>query len=372
MRLPLFPMIRRLFVAVLVPGLLLTACTGPSPTARPRERPAESPSPTPTPPPPPPIAPLTGLKVASASIVRRPALAVKIDNHTDARPQVGLERADVVYEEPVEGGITRFIAIYQSQDASKVGPVRSARLTDIDVLAEYGRPLLAFSGAASYVLRGVRRANLVSLPHGAHGSIYRRDSSRWRSPHNLFTSTGGLYRAGRRRRPTAAPRLLTFGGLPPAPPAPAPAATASPTASPSPVVAAWPAGKRVIVPFGGPYNADWRYVSRQGRYLRWSGSARHRGANGDQIQAANVIVMRVTVSSRNRQASRHGTPQLRLVGQGDAVLLRGGVRIVGRWSHASSTAPTVFTDKLGRPFVFAPGNTWIELVPTRITPRYPS
>jgi DUF3048 family protein len=360
---------RRALAGVLVLGLALVACTGSTPSARRHDTPAPSASPTPPPPPPPPIAPLTGLEVASAAIARRPALAVKIDNHTDARPQVGLDRADVVYEEPVEGGITRFIAIFQSRDASKVGPIRSARLTDIDVLAQYGKPLLAFSGAAHYVIRAVGRANLVSMRQGQFPSVYRRDGSR-SAPHNLFASTPGLFRLGSRAHPSPAPALFDFGALLAPPPvvAPSPSPSESPTATPTP---AWPSGRTATIPFAGSaWRAVWRWSSSSGTYLRWHGTAPHRAASGTQISAANVIVMRVATQRNNSQAAAHGTPELRLVGSGAMVLLRNGVRIVGRWTRSSLTAPTRFVDKLGRQLTLAPGTTWIELVPTRIVPKY--
>lgn len=358
----------RLFALVLVLALALGACTDSTPSARDDDTtPSPPTSPSPTAPPPPPRAPLTGL-VTNAAVARRPALAIKIDNHTDARPQVALARADVVYEEPVEGGITRFIAIFQSRSAGKVGPVRSARLTDIDVLAQYGRPILAFSGAAGYVLRAVRDANLVSLPHGGFGGLYRRDSSQWVAPHNLFTSTNGLWRLAARRRPSPVPNLFTFGPLVPPPPRPVPTSSATP--SPSPIPQAYPGGRRVIVPFGGAYTADWRYLASAGKYLRWSGSARHRLVGGGQISANNVVIMMVRTKNTNRTAARKGTPQLKFVGYGPAVLLRNGVRVVGRWSRLTLQSPTVFTDSFGRPMTFAPGNTWFELVPVRIRPRY--
>jgi hypothetical protein len=358
---------RRSLVCVLVLGFALTACPGSTPNTKPTGSPSPTTSPTPTLPPPPPIAPLTGLEVASASILRRPALAVKIDNHTGARPQVGLERADIVYEEPVEGGITRFIAIFQSKDAPKVGPIRSARLTDIDVLAQYGKPLLAFSGAAGYVVQAVRHANLVSLRYGQFPSIYRRDSSRWVAPHNLFSNTRDLWRVGARANPTPAPALFLFGALATPPPSPTP--TSSPSASPTSAVAAWPKGRMATIPFGGAWTAVWRYDSTSHRYLRWHGSVPHRTLAG-QVGATNVVVMRVATQRTNASAAAHGTPELKLVGSGEVVVLRGGVRIAGRWSRTSLEAPTTFTDQLGRPILLAPGITWIELVPTRIVPRY--
>lgn len=366
-------MLRRAPFALLAVAVALAACVGSSSPAGAPGTGSPSPSRTespPPPPPPPPIAPLTGLEVESEAIVRRPALAVKIDNATGARPQVGLERADIVYEEPVEGGITRFIAVFHSQGAPRVGPVRSARLTDLDVLAEYGRPLLSFSGAAGYVLRAVARADLVSLEHGRFGSLYRRDGSR-PAPHNLFSSTQELWRAARNANATPAPSLFAFGDLPDPPPA-ATAASPSPgEASPSPPSPSWPSGARVTIPFAGSsWTAIWRWNADAGRYVRAHGTGPHRAATGRRIGAENVIVMRVRTQRRNQAAAARGTPELRLVGSGQAVLLRDGVRIPGRWSRASLDEQTVFTDMRGRPFVLAPGQTWIELVPTRIRPRY--
>ena len=297
----------------------------------------------------------------------RPALAVKIDNHTAARPQVGLDKADIVYEEPVEGGITRFIAIFHSRDAATVGPVRSARLTDLAVLGEYGRPLLSFSGAASYVLRAVRKADLVSLPHGAYGSLYYR-SGGYAAPHNLFTSTISLYRAARDRHTSPAPVKFEYGSVLSAPPGPQP--SVSPEATPTPVPGRWPRGRQVTVPFGGAWTAVWKYDARIGRYVRFHASRMHRTTNGQPVTAANVLIMRVGTQHKSQAAAEHGTPELALVGSGEAVLLRNGVRIVGRWTRARANAPTRFVDQLGRAFQFNPGVTWVELVPTKIKPRY--
>ncbi len=310
--------------------------------------------------------PLTGLPVASKARARRPALAVKIDNAVAARPHAGLDRADIVYEVPVEGGVTRFIAIFQSRDAATVGPIRSSRLSDIDVLAEYGRPLLAFSGAAGYVLAELPKANVVLLPHGSNGSIYWRQSGRF-APHNLMSSTRALYAAARGGNATPAPRLFGFDArvlrrFPTA-------LRWEPSASPSPL---WPSGEGVRVPFSSEsWTAVWRYHARTGLYRRAHGSVPHRAADGKRITARNVIVMRVGSQVGGRPGGAGAsTPQLQLVGSGAAVLLRDGVRINGRWSRSSAADRTVFTDDRGRPFALAPGNTWIEVVPTTVRPSY--
>ncbi|MGH2784837.1 MAG: DUF3048 domain-containing protein [Actinomycetota bacterium] len=363
---------RRVIGSFLLLVVALAGCTGNEPTAAPTDSPSPSPttaSPTPAPKPAPPLlAPLTGLPVGDARILAKPALAIKIDNHTDARPQVALDRADIVYEEPVEGGITRFIAIYHSRDASTVGPVRSARLTDLQVLAEYGRPLLAFSGAAQYVLRAVRKADLVSMPHGAYGGLYRRNSSNWVAPHNLFTSTSALWHAARNRNHSPPPVKFEYGDL--FAPPPGPAVVASPGATPSPTPGRWPRGRSIYVRYGGAYNASWRYDLRLGKYVRFNGSRMHRMLNGTPITASNVLVIRVGTQRKSQAAAEHGTPELALVGSGQAILFRNGVAIVGRWTRARSNAPTRYTDMLGRPFQFAPGVTWVELAPTKVKAGY--
>jgi hypothetical protein len=361
--------VRRAVVSFLLVALALAGCTSDEPSAQPTPTPSPTvttPSPTPTPAAPA-LAPLTGLPVGDPRILQRPALAIKIDNHTAARPQAALDRADIVYEEPVEGGITRFIAIYHSRDASSVGPVRSARLTDLQVLAEYGRPLLAFSGAARYVLRAVRKADLVSMPHGANGRLYRRVSGR-AAPHNLFTSTAALWRAARSRHTSPPPVKFEYGDL--FAPPPGPAAAASPGATPSPTPGRWSRGRHITVPFGGAWTAVWRFDLRLGKYVRFHASRPHRAANGNQISAANVLVLRVGTQRKSRAAAEHGTPELALIGSGQAILFRDGVAIVGRWTRSRNNAPTRFTDALGRPFQFNPGITWVEIVPTKIRARF--
>ena len=134
--------------------------------------------------------PLTGLPRQQ----RRPALAIKIDNHPDARPQSGLNQADVVFEELVEGGATRFIAVYHSTDASPVGPVRSGRTSDLVILSNLNRALFGSSGGNAGVLAAMRASNLSSVIENDAGGAYYRDDSR-DAPHNLYTDTAALYGA---------------------------------------------------------------------------------------------------------------------------------------------------------------------------------
>jgi len=321
----------------------------------------------PSPPPPPPPAPLTGLPVSSEDVLDRPVLAVKIDNHTAARPHVGLDRADVIYEEQVEGGITRFIALFHSRDASRVGPIRSARVNDISVLRDWGRPLLAYSGAARYVRDQLRTARLVRVPHATD---WWRDRGR-PAPHNLFAGTKILWRAARGTTATAPEALFSFGEVAAPPPgkaataSPGPDATGSPAVTPEP---AWPRARTLRIPFAGSnWTAAWSYHAKTGLYRRSHGSAPHKLANGSRVTARNILVLHFKTRPPGPRAP-HPQPEIIFEGSGKATLLRDGIRIDGRWSRANGR--TTFTDGQGRPFVFAAGATWVELVPRGVPTRY--
>jgi hypothetical protein len=165
--------------------------------------------------------PLTGMPAIDAAKLRRPAVAVKIDNNVQARPQAGLEAADVIYEEFTEG-ITRFVVVFQSADAGVVGPVRSVRPGDPSIVRPFGGPLV-FSGGSAPVLAVVRAAGIRQVTENDRDTLRRRSGKR--APHNLYTDTASMYRkagAG-----TAPPAFSTFL----APGAPPAAAGATPAAA---------------------------------------------------------------------------------------------------------------------------------------------
>ncbi|MGH9185804.1 MAG: DUF3048 domain-containing protein, partial [Acidimicrobiales bacterium] len=165
------------------------------------------PAPTTTPAPPP-VSPLTGLPTDPASL-GRPALAVKIDNIGRAHPQVGINQADVVYEELVEGSITRLMAIFQSTDSAPIGPVRSARPTDVPLFTPLNRPLFAWSGASAWVADLVHNANIVDVGHSPAVDQYYRDRGR-RGPHDLFIQGYLAMLAAHQADAGAPPALFAF------------------------------------------------------------------------------------------------------------------------------------------------------------------
>src|SRR3954454_8087691 len=189
----------RLIGALVVGATLLAACGGggaKSGAAKAKEVPTVVPTSevtTTTASPAAPTSPLTGTPVANPANQNRVALIVKIDNAPEARPQAGLTEADVVFEEQVEGGISRLMAIYQSADANPVGPVRSARSTDISIASELNRPLFGYSGANALFLKLVRSSPLVDVGVDLQPSEYRREGSR-HAPHNLMSTTAGLFK----------------------------------------------------------------------------------------------------------------------------------------------------------------------------------
>ncbi len=291
-------------------------------------------------------APLTGLPMDIVR-ARRPVLVVKIDNAPKARPQIGLNQADVVFEEGVEGGITRFAALFHSEGSKPVGPVRSARTTDIRLISALRHPLFAYSGANAAFQRYVDQAPLVDVGFDAHADRYHRDSAR-PSPYNLFSETEKLF------------DLAPDGAVPP----PALFSYRSPGAPPSGADARavthakawWQASKYT--------EALWDWDPTAKGWRRTQNGEAHVDGAGKQVTPANVVLQFVTYHDTG-QVDSTGTavPEADVVGEGDAWVLTGGMLIPCRWSKASDTDITHYTDASGAPVKLTPGKTWVELVP---------
>lgn len=303
------------------------------------------------------LCPLTGVEAAGGVDVERPALAVKIDNAPPARPQAGLDAADIVYEELGEGGLTRFLTIFHCKDSGDVGPVRSARNVDPDILQEFGTALFGYSGANSQVLDKIAEANFVGdLKHGSSGGAYARAADR-KAPYNLMTSTEKLRSEDAAKDLEGAPRTgLKFNAD--VLNAPAPAATGA-EASP-----AAPAGNSVTLSYSNSNVVKYAYDGGSKTYLRSNGDTPHKLANGQQVSAANVVIQKVKiVPGTVKDASGSPTQDTTVIGSGEATVIRRGTAVTGKWSRASLNDPTTFTDASGAPIEFAPGTTFIHLVP---------
>jgi hypothetical protein len=293
-------------------------------------------------------APLTGLS-EDAAHRSRPALVVKLDNAPSARPQAGLNQADIVIEEKVEDGVTRFFSIFQSQDADPVAPVRSARSTDIALVTPLNHPLFAYAGANAAFQQLVNGAPLVDVGINKQPGEYRRDPKRPAAPYNLTTSTAALYR----HAPAGAqppPPLFTYRVA---------------SASVSSAGAAKVAG--LHIEFKGVHITtvvDWAWDPALQVFRRNEAGSAHVDATGKQITARNLVVEFVDYVATN-QVDTSGTivPEGKVVGTGEAWVLTGGMLVKGTWSKPSNEAVTAYTDSAGSPIALAPGPTWLELPP---------
>ena len=294
--------------------------------------------------------PLTGLPSGGAAEAGRPALSAKIDNIAAGRPQAGLNTADLVVEEPVEGGLTRLFATWQSKNADQVGPIRSARPVDALLLRQLGPSLFAFAGASAGVLQVIRSDSGATLiqPSSAPDA-FRRVSDR-SAPHNTFSSTGALYAAGRRTNSKLGPprAFLTFGAGPPAAAKPVQIARIS---------------------FSSASRASWQW--KDGAFVRYQDGTLDRLADGGAVSTANVVVMSVAVrAGSNVDVLGHPTPDPVLTGSGRLWVLRDGKVVEGTWRRrGAADSPVELLGPDGKPVPLHTGRTWIELLPT---PRQPS
>lgn len=339
-----------LLVALLVAAALLAACGSGKKDAKPKATTTTSTAPTTTTTAagfPAGAAPLTALP-AKPELLNRPALVVKIDNAPKARPQTGLNQADVVIEEKVEDGVTRFFSIFQSQDADPVGPVRSARTTDILLVTPLNHPLFAYSGTNATFQKLISAAPLTDVGVSAAPGEYHRDGSR-PAPYNLFSATGLLYK----HAPAGAK-------------APPPIFTYRPAGQPAAGAGAAPAGS-LHIEFKGIHVTtvvDWKWDAAAGVWRRSQDGGPHNDSAGAQVTAKNIVVEFVNyVDTGQRDRSNTVVPEGQMVGSGEAWIFTDGKVIKGKWAKAAAESITAYTDSAGAPIGLTPGQTWVELPP---------
>jgi Protein of unknown function (DUF3048) N-terminal domain/Protein of unknown function (DUF3048) C-terminal domain len=279
------------------------------------------------------LSPFTGEPVSALG----PVLAVKIDNIVYARPQTGLTRADIVYVLPVEGGLSRFLAIFSSHFPPVIGPVRSARADDLQLLAQFGRPAFAFSGAQPQLQPVVEHARIVNLYAGVVGGYYRNYNRI--APYNLYARTRQLL-AEARGASKAHNIGFTFG--------PPPASGGKRTRSLS---VSYPA-------------ASFRFTwdGARGRWLVWMDGQRAATTEGPQLSAPTVVIQYTTVATSHYLEEGRRPPFAETVGSGSATVLRNGEAYAAHWSRRGPNAGTTFTTGDGKPMNFARGQVWIVLV----------
>lgn len=281
--------------------------------------------------------PLTGRPVDDPAKAKRAAATVKIDNIAEARPQAGIGAADVVYEEFTEG-ITRFVVVFQSGDADAVGPVRSVRPADPSITRSLGG-VLAFSGGSPAAV-ALAAAQPLRLVTENDTDVMKRRSSR-AAPHNLYTSTAGLY--------SKAPA----GAAPPPP-----LARFLRPGEQYGAKGAAPAGHISLAP--APYlTADYDWDAGSGTWKRITDGVAHKLEDGNQIAPTNVIVQ-FTPYSTFVDDEKVRYPEV--IGNGDAWIFAAGTVVKGTWAKTGPENVTSFTDGSGAPIVLPPGQTWVHFI----------
>jgi hypothetical protein len=316
-------------VALAVTAIILFSRDPAPVTHRPVAAPVK---PSPSPAPPQRLrSPFTGELVKSLG----PVLAVKIDNVPEARPPTGLTDADIVYVLPVEGGLSRLFAVFSAHFPRVIGPVRSTREDDIQLLRQFGRPAFAYSGAQDHLLPFVHRARIIDLYAGIVGG-YFRDQNRI-IPHNLYADTRQLL-AEARGASKAHDIGFRFGPA--------------------------PAGGRITRSRSVNYPSASFTFSWSARRARWlvsmDGSPAGTTEDG-QLGAATVVIQYTRVAASRFLEEGVPPPDAISTGHGSAVVLRGGRAYDARWSRPQADGGTTFTTAAGQPMTFARGPVWIVL-----------
>ncbi|MGW8888389.1 DUF3048 domain-containing protein [Streptomyces sp. NPDC055749] len=275
----------------------------------------------------------------SASAERADVLAVKIDNVAPARPPTGLENADLVYVEQVEAGLSRILAVYSSDVPSVIGPVRSARETDLELLRQFDRPTLAYSGAQSALTPSIEAAPLDALPPSKAPNAYFRSQDR-PAPHNLYLRPGDIPHES--SEINAAEDIgMRFATAP---------AGGKPTDSRT---VSYPAARFTFS--WSPEQKEW-LVGMDGKPSRT--------ASGERLGAATVVLQDVTLGpSRFRDRWGNTSPFTETVGSGSALVLRDGKSYDVTLERDGAASATDFTTEDGKAMTFARGQVWVVLVP---------
>ncbi len=288
---------------------------------------------------------LDGQPVKTKEETSSAVVGVMIDNHADAYPQAGISKAKIVYEAMVEGGITRYFAIFDSrQKVNEVGPVRSARLYFLDWIQEYGDGLYVHSGGSPQALAAIGPRGIFD------GNEFFRGQYFWRSPdyfapHNLFIS-GDNWRK----------MIVAYGDTD--------NLFTPDKAWKYSTVVGKTIGKTSVITilFSPGYEVVWAYDSKNLNYLRSINGRVHVDKDNSEVRARNLIIQFTSVGTISNDDK--GRQEIKTVGSGKAIMLKKGSVTYGTWKKNSLTDRTRFYDSKGKEFVFVPGNTWVEVVPS--------
>ena len=315
-------------------SLLLSACSKDTPAA---EAPTASPTPSPET-----LWPFTQLP-GPVDAAEKPVLAIKIENDPSVRPQYGLDMADIVFEELVEGGMTRFISVFQSEMPKEAGPIRSGRHVDASIVSSFSDYFI-FSGAARATLNFFAQTipdDVVVFNEGAPG-MHRTDYHR--KPHNLFIYPQEVIDSGK------AKASKTDGFFV------------------KPVEVVTPVGTeitKVAVEFSTASKPNWTWDAATKLWLRDDGKKPHMAISGNQLSATSLVIIRATETDAGYKGSTGGyVPRTVVTGTGKGHLIIGNVVTDVTWSKADDVSQMKLTDSLGNVLHPAPGKTWVEVITT--------
>jgi hypothetical protein len=286
-------------------------------------------------------APLTGLVDKSGKSFTRPAVTVKVNN-TGAAKQYGIHQADVVYEEVVEGGITRLAAIFNSQAPQRVGPVRSVRKTDQSIVWPIGG-VFVYSGGAQYAIDSINTAPVTQLDETragalmfrAEGTQYQSSSDYTQAPYNLWARVDQMYATD--AKPIPPPPLFSYR-------------KDKAKAAGTPV-------KSVVVGFDNGFATTWDWDAPSGTWLRSKLGGPDTDAENVRLAPKNVVVMFIQYSGGVGALQAEGV----LTGTGKLEVFTQGKEITGTWSRPDKAKPAKLLDANGAVIKLTPGQTWVEL-----------
>ncbi len=278
-----------------------------------------------------PSMPLTGLPITDPALAARSAMVVKIDNHLDARPQSGLNEADIVFEENVEL-LTRFAAVFQSQGADPVGPIRSGRTQDVALLGSFNKPIFIWSGGNGKVTAAIKGSDL--RPIDQNGPMFRTKN---KAPHNLYSKTSDLYALFPADGPTP-PHQFQY------------------RADGAAVAGDATAGVKLSM---DGIKVQWTWDDTTQTWLRLSDNKPHMDAlSKTQLSTNNVVVLYVDYIPSPADGR---SPEAQTIGNGNVTVYSAGKTISGTWTRTDRLQPFALTTADGTPILLTPGRTFVEL-----------
>lgn len=284
---------------------------------------------------------LTGNLVPSESDTKSPVTAVMIENSIDARPQSGLKEAGVVYETLAEGGVTRFMALYQQGKPELIGPVRSLRIYYLDWAAPY-QASIAHVGGSPNALSEVRKGSYRDIDQYFNASTYWRSSDRY-APHNVYTSASNIAKLNANKNY----KQSDFESFP--------RVDGKPSDEPN--------ATNVTVNFSSAlYNTSYAYDSKSNSYNRSLAGAPHKDREKGQISPKVVVVLKTSAKARGG-ADRY--EDIVTTGSGTAYVFQNGTVTQGTWKKGSRSAPLRLVDSDGKDIELVRGQTWIGAITGR-------